>query len=405
MNLSYYISERISTPESKSFSSTIHKIAIASIGISLATMILSFAILLGFQGTIKEKIFSFGSHLIVNKFSIGNTFAEPPVSTDREFYRQPEKYDFIKHIQSYSYKPGLLKNEEEVLGVILKGVDEDFNLERFKPNLKEGNFINFDENPYSTEVIVSKIIANKLILEIGDEVNVHFFQNPPRVRRLKVTGFYETWIEDFDEKVILVDIGMIRRLNSWGDSTVGGFEIFIDDFSKIDEAQNMLYDDIDSDLYVDSITNKYQEVFEWLDLIRQNLLIFLGLVLFVACFNMISIVLILIMERTQMIGILKALGAPNRLIRKVFAYNGIRLIVKGLLIGNIIGLGLSYLQYRFKIIPLDPENYYMSFVPITLNWPIIIGLNLLVLIVVSLVLSIPTMIISRIHPIKSIRFD
>ena len=405
MNLSYFISKRISSKAPKSFTNTIHKIAIASIAISLAAMILSFAILFGFQGTIKDKIYSFGSHLLVTKFTFGGVFEEHPISTNTDLYQNPGQFEFIDHIQAFSYKPGLIKNEDEVTGAILKGVGKDFSQEKFAGNLVDGEFIHHKDSGYSTEVLISKITATKLNFSVGDEMIMYFFQNPPRIRRLQIAGIYETWIEDFDKKVVIADIGMIQRLNNWPDTLVGGYEIFIKDYSKVDMAENVLYEQIDADLYVEKISDKYQEVFGWLDLIQKNLVMFLVLVMVVACFNMISIVLILIMERTQMIGMLKAMGSPNKLIRRVFSYSGMILISKGLLWGNLIGIGLCYLQYQFHIIPLDPVNYYMEFVPISWDWDLILALNLLVFIVVSTVLTLPILIISRIQPIKAIRFD
>jgi len=405
LNLSYFISKRISKPAANTFSSTIYKIGIASVGISLATMILSFCILLGFRGIIEEKIISFGSHLNVTRFTLTSSYLENPISTGRDIYVNYRQYPFIDHIQTYSYKPALLKTEEEVLGAFLKGVAPDFNLKRFNANMAEGGFVEFDDSAASNDVVISKIIANKLKLKVGDPLIAHFFQNPPRVRRLNVKGIYETWIEEFDEKVILVDIKLIQRLNNWPDSLVGGFEVFIKDFNQLEANEETLYDNIDSDLYVEKVTDQYQQVFEWLGLIKQNMLIFLVLVLFVASFNMISIVIILIMERTPMIGMLKAMGAPDKQIRDIFTYNGWKLILWGLLIGNALGIGLGMLQDKFRLIPLNPENYYMSYVPISWNWPIIIGLNFSVSLLILLVLFIPTAIISRIQPIRSIRFD
>jgi len=405
LNLSYFISKRISSKAHKSFTNTIHRIAIASIAISLAAMILSFAILFGFQGTIKDKIYSFGSHLLVTKFTFGGIFEEHPISTNTDLYQNPEQFEFIDHIQAFSYKPGLIKHNDEVTGAILKGVGKDFSQEKFAGNLVEGEFIHHKDSGYSTEVLLSKITARKLNLRVGDDMEMYFFQNPPRVRKLQIIGIYETWIEDFDKKIVIADIGMIQRLNNWPDTLVGGYEIFIKDYSKVDMAENVLYEQIDADLFVEKISDKYQEIFQWLSLVEQNLVIFLALVLFVASFNMISIILILIMERTQMIGMLKAMGSPNKLISKIFSYSGMILISKGLLWGNLIGIGLSFLQYQFHIIPLDPENYYMEFVPISWHWDLILALNVLVFIVVSLVLAIPILVISRMQPIKSIRFD
>ena len=403
MNLPLFISKRIANKGVKSFSSTIYKIAVASIGLSLATMIVTFSISLGFRGVIEEKIFSFGAHLEISKFNFGSTFPINPISTEQDFYTKPEQFGFIDHIQSFGYKPGVLKTEE-MMGMVMKGVDRDFNLERFKPNIKSGDFIQFNDSTYSQQIMISQLVADKLQVAVGDRVTAHFFQDPPRVRRLTVIGIYETWIENFDNKIALVDIGLIRRLNDWQDTQVGGFEVFIKDFNMLDDNENILYDELPSDLYVEKITSKYQEVFEWLGLVKQNMLIFLGLVLFVAAFNMISIIFILVVERTQMIGLFKALGASNQLVRRIFAYHGIILVLKGMLIGNVLGIGLSWLQDKFRIVTLDAANYYMSYVPIEWNWRIVIILNIVVFTSISLVILIMALIVYAIKPIKAIKF-
>lgn len=405
MNLSYFISKRINNASQSTFSSIINKIAIASIAIGLAVMLISFLILGGFQKTIKEKIFSFGAHLQITKYTLGNQFEEQPVSKKSDFYENFKEFSFIDHVQEFSHKPGLLKTEDDVWGVLLKGVGKSFNLDRFQSNIIEGRFINFSDSAYSREIIISQTIANKLVLKAGDDVIMYFVQDPPRYRKLHISGIYKTDLEDFDDKVIIGDIGLIQRLNNWDEDLVGGFEVFINNSNNIDHAENVLMDEIDYDLYVEKISDKYIQIFEWLSLLNKNVVIFLSLILFVACFNMISILLILIMERTQMIGVMKALGATNNQIRNIFIYDGMHLMIKGLIWGNIIAIGLAILQDKFKLIPLDAENYYMDFVPIEWNWGIIVLMNVLVFIVVSLVLMVPTIIISRLNPVKAIKFD
>jgi len=342
--------------------------------------------------------------LEISKFNFGSTFPFNPISTDQDIYKEPEQFSFIDHVQSFGYKPGVLKTEE-MMGMIMKGVDRDFHLEKFKPNIKSGDFIQFNDSTYSQQIMISQLVADKLQVGVGDRITAHFFQDPPRVRRLTVIGIYETWIENFDNKIALVDLGLIRRLNDWQDTQVGGFEVFIKDFSMLNLAENILYDELPSDLYVEKITTKYQEVFEWLGLVNQNMFIFLGLVLFVAAFNMISIIFILVMERTQMIGLLKALGASNQLVRRIFSYHGIILILKGMLIGNVLGIGLSLVQDKFRIISLDAANYYMSYVPIEWNWTILIVLNIVVFISITLVVLVMAIIVYAIKPIKAIKFD
>jgi len=383
----------------------IHKIAIASIGMGLGIMIISFLILKGFQLKIQEKIISFGGHLQVTKFTLSRSYEEDPISKNLALYNDYSDYEYINHIQEFANKAGLLKANEEVMGVVLKGVSSSFDLSKFSQNIVDGKFPDLTQGKTVNEIMVSQNIADKLNLEIGDDARLYFIQNPPRVRKLTISGIYETGMEDFDEKIILGDIRLVQSINNWPDSLVGGFEIFLNDFNKADYYQDELEDIVGYENYIEKISDKFAEIFDWLSLLNRNVVIFLSLTLFVACFNMVSILLILIMERTQMIGVFKALGAANKLIRRIFIYNGMRLIAKGILLGNIIGIGFGMLQDKFHFLTLDPKSYYMEFVPIEWNWGIIILLNILTFIMVSLVLTIPTMIISTISPIKSIRFD
>ena len=368
-------------------------------------MIVSYLILSGFQHTIKDKIYSFASHIQVTKYTFGNSYLEDPISTNTAIFNDYESFGFIDHVQAFSHKGGLIKTEDEVQGVVFKGVGQSYDTSRFNQNIVEGEFITFNDTSYSNEILLSTNIANTLELNVGEEVIVYFVQNPPRFRKLKISGFYETDLEDFDDKVVIGDIALIQRLNDWPDTLVGGYEVFIKENESIDKAEEKLKELSPYDLYVEKISTKYLQIFDWLSLLNRNVAIFLSLILFVACFNMVSILLILIMERTQMIGILKAIGAANKQIRDIFIYNGMLMILKGLAWGNFIGLGFGFIQQRFELISLDPENYYMSFVPIEWNWPMIILLNLATFVMVSLVLLIPTVIISRVNPIKAIHFD
>ncbi len=405
MNLPYFISKRISGKEADGFSGTIHKIAVASISIGLAIMIISFLILRGFQEKIQEKIVSFDGHLQVTKFTLSNSYEEEPISTSIPLLHDYSKYPYIAHVQEYASKAGLLKANEEVMGVVLKGVSGTFNLQDFQSHITEGRFPRLDLDTIANEIMISRKIADKLSLSVGDNTLLYFIQNPPRVRRLDICGIYETGMEDFDDKLIMGDLRLIQRINNWPDTLAGGIEIFLKEFDNLDRSQAELEDVVGYELYIEKVTDKYAEIFDWLALLNRNVVIFLSLTLFVACFNMVSILLILMMERTQMIGVLKATGAANTTIRKIFIYNGMLLIGKGLLLGNLIGLLFGFLQGRYQFLKLDPNNYYMEFVPISWNWTIIIILNLLTFTIVSLSLYIPTTIISRIPPIKAIRFD
>lgn len=405
LNLPFFISRRISKPDEDTFSSTIHKVAIVSIALGLAVMIIAFFILLGFKGTIRDKIYSFNGHLLISKYTMGASYQEAPISMNYPIYQHPDSFDQVAHVQEFSHKAGLIKTNEEVDGVVLKGVGKSFSMDYFAGNLKAGKFIEFKEDGYSTDVVISQKISNRLKLNIGDPFIIHFIQDPPRSRRLDVVGIYETGLEDFDDRVILGDIALIRRLNNWADTLAGGFEVYLKDVNKIDEAYENLYYEVDEDLFVQKVSDRYIQIFDWVHLINNNVTIFLVLILFVASFNMVSIVLILIMERTQMIGLLKAVGAGNSMIRKIFRYQGMELILKGLLFGNLVGIGLCYIQYKFQVLKLDQDSYYISYVPIYWDWRILVLLNILIFLVVSLVMIMPTTAISRMNPIKSIRFD
>lgn len=406
LNLSYFISQRISKGQKEGFSSIIHKIAIASIAIGLAASIVSFLIMKGFQETVKNKIYSFSGHIIVTKFSMNNSPEEQPMDYDIDLYKSQHQLPFISHVQEYAHKVGVVKTDDEVLGVVIKGVGKSFDMEAFRQNLIQGEFIQFPDSGYANQVVLSKTIANTLKTNVGDDVVVHFFQNPPRFRKLKVTGIYETNLSEyFDSKVIIGDIRMIQRLNNWADSVAGGLEVFVKDPEQVDAAAESIGEMMDYDLNIERVSDRYIQIFEWLHLLSRQVNILLGIILTVVCVNMISIVLILVMERTQMIGMLKAVGASNGLVRSIFVYNGVALILKGLLLGNLLGLGLCFIQYKFKLITLNPRDYYMEFVPISWHWDIVAMLNLVILLIVTLVLLLPTMAIASINPIRSIKFD
>ncbi|MCL6260164.1 ABC transporter permease [Aquiflexum sp. TKW24L] len=405
MNLSYFIAKRISFKRTGGFTGTIHRIAVASVAIGIAVSLISFMILGGFQDKISEKVFSFTGHYQVQKFVSSNAFEESPTSISSDFYKNFPQNKLISHVQVYAHKPGLLKGDEEVEGVLMKGVGPDFDSLSFKNSIIKGRFIQFSDSGATNEILVSRKIADKLMLEVGERITMYFVQEPPRFRRFEIVGLYETFLENFDDKIIIGDIQTIRNLNGWSSDQVGGFEIFVHDNKKLDEMAEPIYNTLDFDLKLIKMTDKYIEIFDWLILLNNNVYIFLGLILFVAAFNMVSILFILIMERTQMIGILKALGSTNKQIRKIFVWNGVRIIGRGLLIGNSIAFGFGFLQDKFNIVSLDPASYYMDFVPISWNWPVFFILNAAVLLVTTLVLFIPAMLISNIQPIKAIRFD
>jgi lipoprotein-releasing system permease protein len=452
LNLSYFISKRIRNAERGSFSSIIHKIAIGSIAVGLAASIVSFLVMLGFQQAVKDKIYRFSNHLLITKFTMNNAVEEQPFDYRIALYQQPEKFPFVTHVQEYSHKAGLIKTDDEVLGIVFKGVGKSFSVTRFEEAMVEGRFIQFNDTTYSREVIISRVIDNKVRARVGDDLVLHFFQNPPRVRKLKVVGIYETNLSDyFDGKVLMGDIRMVQQLNGWEQHEAGGLEVAIDlnyfrsfdllknemrsnsysltkeeagvdsvmvepgntsavfgfekDKAALDEALVRIGESIDYDLNIETVRDKFVNVFEWLDLIKRQVKILLVVILIVISVNMISVILILVMERIPMVGILKSMGGSNKLVRTIFMYSGGSLVAKGLLLGNAIGLGLCWLQYQFKLFKLNPHDYYVSHVPIEWDWATVLIVNVLVFVTVVLVLWLPTRFITKISPVQAIRFD
>ncbi len=405
LNLSLFVSSRLEGRGKNNFSRVITRIAIGSVATGLAVMILSFAIFTGFRNAIQDKIFSFSAHIRASKFVMSNSYEEIPVATSYDLYQTGSEIAGVEHIQVYSRKAGILKTDEEVYGVVVKGVGTDFDTTRFANNLLEGRFPDLKGDEISTEILISKKIADLLGLKLHDDVIIYFVQDPPRVRKLTIAGIYLTGIEDFDEKIIVADNQLIQRVNNWSDSLVGGFEIYVSDFDKLDEVYERVYDEMDYDLGIVKVTDSYVQFFDWFVMLNRNVFVFLSVILFIACFNIFSIVLILIMERTNMIGTLKALGSTSKQIRQIFVYKGYRIIITGLLLGNVAGLGLGYLQMKYRIVPLDPENYYMSAVPIVIEWPVVLVLNLVLVLLVGFILAVPTRIITSMEPIRTIKFD
>jgi lipoprotein-releasing system permease protein len=404
VNVSRYISSKINASGSGSFTASVTKIAIISIAIGLAIMIVSFAILEGFRNEIQAKIFSFGAHLQISKFDNNNSFEGLPISMNTGLNSNGNDIPDIKHLQPFARKTAIVKTDEEVLGVVLKGIDKTYDLSAMQSNLVAGRLLHFADSA-SNEVMLSEKIASQLRLKVGEEALFYFIQNPPRVRKLKIAGIYKTGLDEFDNMYVIGDLQQIRELNNWNDTLVGGYEVVLKDFHKIDTVASQVFEKMHYDLQLLKITDEYAQLFDWLKLLKRNVVIFLVLIVFVATFNMVSTVFIMIMERTHMIGVLKAVGATDYQIRQVFFYNGAKLTFRGLLLGNAIGLGFCALQYYFKFIPLDPENYYMDTVPIYWNFGVILILNAAIFVLTLLAILLPTALVARIKPVNAIKFD
>ncbi len=405
MNLSYFIASRTSNQSNRSFSRVIIRIALLAVALSIAIMLVSDAIVIGFQNEIKNKVTSFAAHIQVSKTKTNFSFENEPMPVNDTFVKQVKNFGEVSHIQPFATKPGIIKTAEAIEGVVLKGVDNNYSWKAFSDKLLYGTRLSWNDSVPSNEIILSKYIADKLALKVDDEVVMYFVQQPPRARKFTVKGIYQTSIEELDKVFMLVDIRQVQALNGWDEKTIGGYEVFLHDFDKLDEINEEVR--IASEVTEDTktIKERYPQIFDWLDLLNVNIEIILTLMALVAAINMVTALIIMILERTQMIGIFKALGATDWVLQKIFIFNAMRLILMGILIGNAIAFFILLVQKYLHVIKLSEESYYVSEVPIHFAWNHIIYINLGAFIFCTLAMLVPSLLVTRIRPVKAIRFE
>ena len=411
MNLEYFIAKRLITAKEykSSISAPIIKIAIAAIAIGMVMMIVSVATGIGLQQKIQEKVSAFNGHIIISNYDNNQSEATlTPINKNQNFYPRFNSVAGISHIQAVATKAGIIRTEKAFEGIIFKGVGIDYKWDNIQEYLIAGHLPDVSSQ-LNSEVVISQFLADRLELKVGDAFNTFFIkenQNQlPNIRRFKITGIFNSGFQEFDATYILGDIRHVQRMNKWTPNQIGAFEIFVQDFDQIQSVGEDVYQQTPSNLDSKTIIEKYSYIFDWLLLFDFNIIIILGVMILVATINMVVALLVLILERTQMIGILKALGANNWSVRKIFLYNAFYLIVRGLLWGNCIGIGVLLIQKYFGIIQLNPENYYVNQAPVYFNLGYILALNLLTVVVCFLVLLIPSYIITKISPIKAIRYE
>ena len=411
MNLEYFIAKRLITAKhfKSSISAPIIKIAISAIAIGMIMMIVSVATGIGLQQKIREKVSAFNGHIIISNYD--NNQSEVtlvPISKKQDFYPKFTSVPEVSHVQAIASKAGIIRTETAFEGIILKGVGADYKWNNIKEYIVLGRLPDYSRG-INQEVLISQFLANRLNLKVGDNFNTFFIKEnqnqPPNIRRFKITGIFNSGFQEFDATYIIGDIRHIQRINKWKPDQVGAFEVFVNDFDKIKTVGEEVYQQTASTLDTKTIIEKYSYIFEWLKLFDFNIIIILAVMILVATINMVVALLVLILERTQMIGILKALGTNNWSVRKIFLYNAFYLIVRGLFWGNLIGISLLLMQRYFGVIQLNPENYYVNQAPVYLNWGYTLLLNLLTVTVCFMVLLIPSYIITKISPVKAIRFD
>lgn len=389
------------------------RIATMGVAVGLAVMIISVCVVLGFKHTIRDKVIGFGSHITVADYMTMQTAEQYPIQMGDSMMRVLRGIEGVKHVQRYALKQGILKTDDDFLGVMLKGVGPDYDSTFIHKNLIAGRIPLFSEKKSQQKLVISKTMADKLKLKCDDRVFAYFINNEGvRTRRFTIEGIYQTNLQQYDESVCLTDIYTVNKLNGWEPDQYSGAELTVNNFNNLDETAQHIINKVNrtEDRYggtysAQTVTEMNPQIFSWLDLMDLNVWMILALMVAVAGVTMISGLLIIILERTQMIGILKALGSRNRQIRHTFLWLAVFIISKGLFIGNILGLGLIILQHYTGLVKLEPSKYYVATVPVELNIPFIIALNVATLVICILVLIAPSYLISHIHPAKSISYE
>jgi len=412
MNLSYFIAKRltIDRKKQKSISSPILTIAVIAIALGIIMMMISVATGIGLQEKIREKLSAFNGHIIITNYDNNQSEVSLyPIDKNQEFYPNFTSVEGVKHIQAVITKAGIIRTQTTFEGIIFKGVGTDYDFKNLEEYLIEGRIPILKQEIENAEVLISEYLLKRLEFKLGDKFTTHFMKDDPNqrpnLRQFEIVGIYNSGFQEFDANFVFGDIRHLQRMNRWKENQIGNFEVFIQDFNKISEKGNEIYMQIPPTLDAQTIIQKYAHIFEWLKITDSNIYLIIALMLLVGIINIAVALLVLILERTQLIGILKALGADNWKIRKIFLYNAFYLISRGLLLGNIIGLGLLLLQKYFGLLKLNAESYYVNQAPVYLSLDYILALNIGTIIICLLVLLIPSYLITKISPAKAIRFE
>jgi len=409
MNISFFIASRLfnSKENKNSYTKPIIRIAILAISLSISLMMISIIVLNGFKKEIYSKVVGFSSHIKVLNFSDNQSFENDPIDFNQKNYNDFIINPNISNVQIVATKAGIIKSKDEILGVVLKGVSTDYDFSFLKENLVSGKVLSLKDDIIDAlnEIVISRSIAKSLGVSVGDEISMYFMQNPVRVRKFTISGIYNTGLVEFDDVLIFGDIKHVQKLNNWSEKQIGSYEISLHDFASLDSETQKIYDSLDFNLNATNIKESYPQIFDWLALQDLNVLVIIILMLIVGSVNMITALLIIILEKTQFIGLLKSLGANNKIIRNIFLYNSLYLVSRGLFFGNIIALGFAFLQKNFSLFKLNEEIYFMSKVPISIDLLPLLYLNIGTFVICYLFLIIPSYVITKISPIKALRFE
>ena len=401
-----FIASRIFTLSKKHMSSNVMRLALVSVALGISVMIVSVSIVIGFKNQIREKVIGFVAPIQIKLLDNNESIENTALTFSQDLNDSLKKISAIDHIQLVAYKAGIVKTDDQIQGIVFKGVDNNFSWPFFQSKLISGRIPDFQQGSRSNEVIISSYIANKLLLKTGDALRVWFVDTDQqaRGRRFDITGIYETGLFEFDERYVLGDLEQIRKLNNWNDEDAGAVEVWLNDKAPVDQVNNQIYFSLPVNMASYTADELYPHIFDWLSLQDMNVIIIIILMVLVSGITMISMLLIIILERTAMIGLLKTMGASNRFVQRIFLVHSSRILLTGLIMGNIIGIGICLLQQTTGIAKLPAESYYLSTVPIDLSFLSILLINAGTLLLWFLMLLIPTSLINRIVPARSIKF-
>lgn len=406
MNFERFIAQRFLPKDRNSYSGPLVSIATYSIALGVLVMVMSVCILRGFQSEIRQKVVGFGSHIVVSSYAMGNLNEETPIASDRPEVGRISQTPGVKHLNFFANKGGMIKTEDQIHGIIFKGVDAQYDSTFFAANLVEGRLFAFPEDKPSNEIIISQKVANMLNLGLGDKVRTYFWQGETyRARAFEICGIYNTDLTDFDEHYLVGDLRQVQRLNGWDSNQVAGYEVLVDNFKTLDQVAANLLTQLNYDLTMTTIVEQNPGLFSWLDLLDSNIVLIIAIMMLVCSVAIISALLIMIFEKSSTIGVLKALGAHNANIRRIFLIKSASIIGKGILLGNALALVLCWLQSQFHLVHLDSESYSMDTVPIDMNCWIFIAISLGTLVICLAALLLPTAYVSRIEPAKTIKMS
>lgn len=399
------LARRIQREGKSGFSRPIMRLSVMSISLGLAVMLISVSILEGFQRGVREKVAGFHADIQVSNFDFNDSYELPPIYADSTVLSSIEEKEHVNNTNVFALKGGILKTDNLIHGVVLKGIDKKFHWEIFNQWIIKGDTLDLHTKKRSRDILISKVVADKLLLDTGDQVIMYFIQKPPRVDKFTIRGIYHSGFVEFDSRFVIGDIRKIQKLNKWDSNQAAGIEVWLDDPDQMASVKKKLQKELDYSWKIKTVVDRFPFIMEWLELLDTNIYFILILMILISGITMISTLLIMILERTTMIGVLKSLGASNSSIQKIFIYISMHLISRGLIYGNLIALSLLGLQYFFEIIPLDPGSYYIDSVPVVFNVYVIAILNIATIALIGIMLLWPSFIVSKIRPIKALRFD